>query len=542
MTSSSHATSVTPATFARGMRIFLVLFNLLIVAFAAWALIQARRNEVARAEVATSNLAQVLEQSIKGTLRQIDLVLLSIKDQVEHTPSGVRNPDLGPFIATRFGRLGMLEALRLTDAEGRIVQGLPSGARSGLGDQAFFKVLKADPQAGLMVSHPARLATNGGWALILAHRLNAPDGSFAGAVCATLSIDQLAQTMSLVDVGEGGSVSLRDQDLGLLARYPSFRGQDQMVGDAQVFGDYLAAVTGPAPTAHFTAVSVLDGDRRTYTLRKLDSPRFYILVGLSERDYLHAWQHQATFAATAVAALVGLTLAMGWLARAAWLRQLADQARLAAQEAKYRLLAENATDLIWSMDPQGRLTYISPSILRQRGWTPEEFMTLDPWYLAVSGAGINAMKECIAAAPSLPPGSQPFDQDLLEARVRCKDGREIDVEAQWRLVWDEDGHLLGFQGVTRDITERKRLEAEREDLIQELTRALADVRQLSGMLPICSQCKKVRDDQGYWSQIETYLSERTEATFTHGVCPDCARRFREDMQARRARKDEGEDS
>lgn len=542
MTSSSQATPVTPATFARGMRIFLVVFNLLIVTFAAWALIQARQHEVARAEVATNNLAQVLEQSIKGTLRQIDLVLLSIKDQVEHTPGGARNPAMGPFTATRFGRLGMLEALRLTDAEGRVLQGVPSDVRSGLGDQAFFKALKADPQTGLVISHPARLAQNGGWALILAHRLNAPDGSFAGAVCATLAIDQLAQTMALVDVGEGGSVSLRGQDLGLLARYPSFRGQDQMVGDAQVFGDYLTAATGQAPTAHFTAVSVLDGDRRTYTLRKLDSPRFYILVGFSERDYLRAWRHQALFAAAAVTALVGLTLAMGWLARSAWLRQLGDQARLAAQEAKYRLLAENATDLIWSMDPQGRLTYVSPSILRQRGWTQEEFLALDPEFRAVTGAGARSMQARIAAAPQLPPGSQPFDDELIEATVQCKDGREIEVEAQYRLVWSEDGRLLGFQGVTRDVTERKRLEAEREDLIQELTKALADVRQLSGMLPICSQCKKVRDDQGYWNQIETYLSERTEATFTHGVCPDCARRFREDMQARRARKDGGEDS
>jgi PAS domain S-box-containing protein len=542
MTSSSQATPVKLTTFARGMHILLAAFNLLIIALAAWALIQARRNEVVRAEVATNNLAQVLEQSIKGTLRQINLALLSIKDQVESTPDGARNPAMGPFTATRFGRLGMVEALRLTDAEGRILQGVPSDARSGLGDQDFFKALKANPQAGLVVSPPARLAANGGWALILAQRLNAPDGSFAGAVCATLAIDQLAQTMALVDVGEDGSVSLRGQDLGLLARYPSFRGQDQMIGDAQVFGDYLAAVTGSAPTAHFTAVSVLDGDRRTYTLRKLDSPRFYIQVGFSERDYLRAWRHQALFAAATVTALVGLTLAMGWLARSAWLRQLADQARLAAQEAKYRLLAENATDLIWSMDPQGRLTYVSPSILRLRGWTPEEFMALSPEYRAVSGAGLSAMQERMAMAPSLPPGSQPFDRELIEAKVRCKDGREIDVEAQWRLVWDGDGRLLGFQGVTRDITERKRLEAEREDLIHELTRALADVRQLSGMLPICSQCKKVRDDQGYWSQIETYLSERTEATFTHGVCPDCARRFREDMQARRARKDEGEDS
>jgi len=77
-------------------------------------------------------------------------------------------------------------------------------------------------------------------------------------------------------------------------------------------------------------------------------------------------------------------------------------------------------------------------------------------------------------------------------------------------------------------------QAERERLIQDLTQALAEVKNLKGMLPICGHCKKIRDDQGYWNQMETYISEHTEATFSHGVCPDCAKELRQEMQARRA--------
>jgi len=77
-------------------------------------------------------------------------------------------------------------------------------------------------------------------------------------------------------------------------------------------------------------------------------------------------------------------------------------------------------------------------------------------------------------------------------------------------------------------------QAEREHLIQDLTHALAEVKNLKGMLPICGHCKKIRDDQGYWNQMETYISEHTEATFSHGVCPDCANELRQEMQARRA--------
>lgn len=69
---------------------------------------------------------------------------------------------------------------------------------------------------------------------------------------------------------------------------------------------------------------------------------------------------------------------------------------------------------------------------------------------------------------------------------------------------------------------KHRMEAEREQLVHELQDALAKVKLLSGMLPICSFCKKIRDDQGYWSQVETYVAEKSEARFSHGLCPDCA--------------------
>ena len=64
---------------------------------------------------------------------------------------------------------------------------------------------------------------------------------------------------------------------------------------------------------------------------------------------------------------------------------------------------------------------------------------------------------------------------------------------------------------------------EKEKLIGELQEALAKVKTLSGLLPICSSCKKIRDDKGYWNQIETYIRERSEADFTHGICPKCAK-------------------
>lgn len=79
--------------------------------------------------------------------------------------------------------------------------------------------------------------------------------------------------------------------------------------------------------------------------------------------------------------------------------------------------------------------------------------------------------------------------------------------------------------LARDITERTRAEAERERLIAQLQNALAEVKKLSGLLPICASCKKIRNDKGYWEQIEVYIHERSEADFTHGICPECAQKL-----------------
>lgn len=95
-----------------------------------------------------------------------------------------------------------------------------------------------------------------------------------------------------------------------------------------------------------------------------------------------------------------------------------------------------------------------------------------------------------------------------------------------RMVASSDDEVLT---IIRDISDRKQAEAERERLILELQEAVANVKALRGLLPICAYCKKIRDDQGYWNQVELYIRRHTEVQFTHGVCPDCARRIVPDV-------------
>jgi PAS domain S-box-containing protein len=105
----------------------------------------------------------------------------------------------------------------------------------------------------------------------------------------------------------------------------------------------------------------------------------------------------------------------------------------------------------------------------------------------------------------------------FENRYICKNGSYRWL--LWNSVPDFDQQVI--YAVARDITERKQIEEEREKLVRELQTALAEVKTLQGILPICSYCRKIRDDKNYWQTVETYISQHTNTRFSHGICPTC---------------------
>ncbi len=111
-----------------------------------------------------------------------------------------------------------------------------------------------------------------------------------------------------------------------------------------------------------------------------------------------------------------------------------------------------------------------------------------------------------------------------------KDGQRIDVSLTVSPLLNNNGEVIGASAIARDITARKQAEAERERLVSELQEALANVKILSGLLPICSYCKKIRNDEGYWQQLEAYLHQHSAAQFSHGVCPDCYKKVKVELQ------------
>ncbi len=90
---------------------------------------------------------------------------------------------------------------------------------------------------------------------------------------------------------------------------------------------------------------------------------------------------------------------------------------------------------------------------------------------------------------------------------------------KWRLHQEAKGQLERLESLVRERT------SVLEKTNAELTEALANVQTLSGLIPICAGCKKVRDDRGFWDQVESYVAKHSDAKFTHGICPECSRKY-----------------
>lgn len=174
----------------------------------------------------------------------------------------------------------------------------------------------------------------------------------------------------------------------------------------------------------------------------------------------------------------------------------------------------------WELDLTAQTMVWSEETYRIFGRRPEDFAPSRESFYAALPPDDRAKVQ--AAVEDAVKEGHTFSVDH---RIVLPDGTERMLHEQAEVVIDAGTGTVKLAGTVQDVTARQQAAAERERLIDELQEALANVKALSGLLPICSGCKKIRDDKGYWNQIESYIQRHSDAKFSHGMCPDCIKKY-----------------
>ena len=192
---------------------------------------------------------------------------------------------------------------------------------------------------------------------------------------------------------------------------------------------------------------------------------------------------------------------------------------LRQSEETYRFLFEESPVGLCMISSDGRVIAFNDALLLAGGYTADD---LADW-AAIDQVFFNKddfHRIFDKAEPQ-------YGVDHQEVRLVRKDGGLYDALLSLRAV-RKNGDLC-WLAMVKDISERKRAEQEKEELIDRLSLALDEVKTLRGFIPICANCKNIRNDKGYWQRLELYIEEHSEAQFSHSLCPDCIKRLYPDL-------------
>ena len=463
-----------------------------------------------QAETDAGNVAGVLEARLDATFRRMhaDLEHLAASIPLDALEPGVDSsfrPSLERRLALHSARFPEIIGYRVIDAAGLVRYVSQGGlASTQVGDRDYFLELRDNSALSLVFSQVVTGRITGRQMLIVAVPLRDQSGAFRGVVMAPLDLGHLQKMFDGVDLGPNGVITLRRSDNGRLALRRPARPQtvNQILRDNPMHMRIEAGERSGSIRYH----AALDGVERIYAYRRVNDYPFYVAVGIASEDYLANWRTMTAAATVSALLLVlGLSLAFIRLLRAE--REEATVGlRLAESEARYRLLADNSHDVIWTLDiPTRRFTYISPSVIELRGYPAREALqqSLAETMTAESAARLD--QEINRNLRRISAGDRSAQVLTSELEQLCRDGNVVSTEVVCNYLFDADGVPRTILGITRNVSERKAAEYALRESNQELQVRLDEISRLQAAL----QEQAVRDGlTGLYNR--RYLDEMLE--------------------------------
>jgi len=450
--------------------------DLFVIVMASSSLRYSRHQYRLQAETTARNLCQVLEQNLVGTINQINLALLAAKGEAQReiAAGGIHREALDAFIAQQSGYVPAIYNLRITNAQGEGVYGtgLDPEVKVSLADRDYFRQLRDDAHAELVTSEPLVGRYTGKWAIIIARRINRPDGSFGGIALATVTLEHLTQALTLVDTGKHGLVVLRSTDMALLARYPVSAVNDVQLGQKVVTRQFRQLFESGRVEGTYTTLSSLDPVERTFSFRRISGYPFIVVVALATQDYLTEWRHEAA----RMWVLVGLFLFFTFLAWGqiyyAWKRQFAAIGALANSERFLRAVIDLVPHFIFAKDRESRYLLVNRACAEACGASPDQMIGRSTREFAADP--MQAEQFMKADRQVLDSGTAQF---IAEEEFRLPSGQtRVHQTVKVPFVNSTTGQAA-LIGVAVDATEQKRAQralAESEDRLRMIVELAPD--------------------------------------------------------------------
>lgn len=424
-------------------------------------LTEGRRGVERKAEADVMSIASLVDAQLAGSLRHLQsdlaqLALLLPRESFRHSAaSASHNAAVAAELAASLRSMPDVVGLHVLDVRGDLIHSVGNGEMAlGRLDRAQFVHRVAANGGKLYISDPELDQVSGALLLPLALATRDSTGELLGVIVAPLNLNGAAETLAKFDLASAGVMVLRHLESGhLVLSRPALPQSVRRYAANDVIQARMAAGQRQGT---LRSASPLDGVERTYGFLQIGDFPIYLTVGLATGDYLAEWRQTLVVSLTAVALLF---LVMLWL----MIRMLRAErieartaSRLAESEARYRMLAENSHDVIWTLDiPSRTISYVSPSVFGMCGYRQEELL----------GKGIGA---CLTVASAeifsgevdlrlrrMAAGDPDAAVQLIELEQVCKDGRVISTEVVLRYLDDEDGVPKTILGITRNVSERK---------------------------------------------------------------------------------------
>jgi PAS domain S-box-containing protein len=436
-----------------------------VVGVVGWSLWDARQAALDRAVQSAQNLTAALAHDVERNLESYDLSLQGVIDGLKFDEIKSVSPTLrDQILFDRAATAKFLGSVLVLGEQGEVL--IDSKSRiprtTTFEDRDYFRVQRDSADTGLYISPPYKNRQSDEWVIALSRRLEHPDGSFAGVVVGTLKLAFFQNLFDSVDFGPNGATALVSTNQTLVIRKPYVEGEwGRSLRGSALFKQYQTAKAG---FIQYRALT--DGVDRVAAYQQIGDFPLILSVAVSRDAVFAEWQQKAEIVGAALLFTALLTAALSVFATLELRRRgRAEQAALES-ETRYRLLADNSSDLIVLVDLNGIRRFVSPASRVLYGYEPEEMMRSDMF----GAAHPDDEPLLIAAVERLKAGAESA---VVELRAQRKTGDYIWVESHMRLVQDPMSGEARILGQVRDVGQRHAIEqAVRESETQ--LRTLAD--------------------------------------------------------------------